>query len=674
MLILGLSGGQQLAQEPPAVPFTWLHDASAVLVEDGHVVAAIEEERLNRIKHTNRAAVSAARFCLDARGISGRDLDHVAFYWDDGTLDRQARTMFLRNPQQASLRTTRQGLRDLCARHLGIDLPDERVHFVRHHLAHAVSAHALSGFDRSLIVTLDAQGDYEAGTVSIGGPGGAIDTLASIAIEDSLGYLYQEVIPFLGYQVFDEYKVMGLAPYGDPRRYRQAFQALYTLLPDGRWKLHRQEVRSLYGVLTPRRKGEAFTQVHKDFAAGMQAMLEEIVFHLLRHQRRATGERALCLAGGVAHNCTLNGRIAASGLFDRVFVQPAAHDAGAALGAALQVYLTHNGSGPKIRPLEHVYWGTPIGPDREIRHALERWHDFVSFDRADDICVRAAELIANGHVIGWAQGRSEFGPRALGNRSILADPRPADNKTRINAMVKKREAYRPFAPSVLVEEAERYFVLPASVADLPFMIVVVDVREDKRALLGAITHVDGSARVQTVSRATNEPYWRLIKAFHDLTGVPMVLNTSFNNHVEPIVDGIDDAIVCFLTTGLDYLAIGDWLVSKRDVPLATYQRLVVSLPAHYRLVHTKALGVDGTWSRLYRLESTHRVEHAIDVSRSMYELLSAADDCRTVSEIWAEICADLASPREDLCRLLQELADLWSSRAVILAPPPLRAA
>jgi carbamoyltransferase len=675
VLILGLSGGQCLTQDVTAVPFTWLHDAAAVLIEDGRIVAGIEEERLNRVKHTNRAPLSASRFCLETRGISGRDLDHVAVYWDDSTLDGHARMAFLRHPDQPVLRSTRDGLRELCATHLDIDLPSERVHFVRHHLAHAVSAFALSGFERSLVVTLDAQGDHEAGLIAVGREGHAIAPRAAIAIADSLGYLYQEAIMFLGYQVFDEYKVMGLAPYGDPARYHDAFNRLYTLLPDGGWRLHRSELRSLYSVLTPRRKSEAFTQAHKDFAAGLQATLETIVFHLLRHLRTASGERHLCLAGGVAHNCTLNGKIHASGLFDQVFVQPAAHDAGAALGAALQVYLANGNATPAspsahgtaaagIPRLEHLYWGRDIGSDRRIEQTLDDWHDFLEFEPADDICARAAALMASGHVIGWAQGRSEFGPRALGNRSIVADPRPAENKTRINAMVKKREAYRPFAPSVLVEDAADYFVLPKGVTELPHMIVVVDVREDKRALLGAVTHVDGSARVQTVSRNTNEKYWRLIDAFKQITGVPVVLNTSFNNHVEPIVDSVEDAVVCFLTTDLHHLAIGNWLVRKRDVPLVAHERLIVSLPPYVRLTKTKALDADRQWQRRHRLEHSHQARYTVEVSRPMYDLLDAADGCLTVREI----CAGLALRREEICHLLAELRDLWSLRAVVLQP------
>jgi carbamoyltransferase len=676
VLILGISGGQYLPQEVSSVVPTWQHDAAAVLIEDGRVVAGIEEERLNRIKHTNRAPLYASRFCLRERGITGRDLDAVAFYWDHAALVATSKMRFLLNPQQPVLRDPRTALRDFLALHLDIDLPPERVHFVPHHMAHAVSALAMSGFDRSLIVTLDGQGERDSGLVAVGTAAGGIRPIVSFPIRDSLGYLYQELIMFLGYKLFDEYKVMGLAPYGDPARYREAFKTLYSLRADGRWRLHRDRLTTLYEVITPRRKGAEFTQAHKDFAAGVQETLEAIVLHMLTHQQARTRERHLCLAGGVAHNCTMNGRIVASGLFDQVFVQPAAHDAGAALGAALHVYLdeTRRSDTPQRRRrrrpaapvarLEHLYWGTDIGSDAHIRRTLESWGELLAFEQVDDICTRAATLLANGRVLGWAQGRSEFGPRALGNRSIIADPRPAANKALINAMVKKREGYRPFAPSVLVDDAAEYFVMPAGVTELPFMIVVVDVREDKRELLGAVTHIDGSARVQTVSQDSNERYWRLIRAFKELTGVPVVLNTSFNNHVEPIVDSAEDAIVCFLTTSLHYLAIGNWLVRKKRTGLSALQDLVPSLPAHYRLSHTRSLGMDWKSRRSAQLLSSYDVNLRHEISEPLHDVLLAADGRKTVREI----CSSLSTRTRPTASLLGELSRVWSARAITLRP------
>ena len=334
----------------------------------------------------------------------------------------------------------------------------------------------------------------------------------------------------------------------------------------GEYRLHGDGLRALEHHLRPRRQHEPFAQIDRDAAASLQETLETIVLHVLAHHRAATGLRHLCLAGGVAHNCSMNGQILRSGLFGRVFVQPVAHDAGAALGAAQHAAFRHGQSGRTREPLTHVYLGPDLPPPTGIEAVLSRWRHFLDFTREDDICRRAATLIAEGRVIGWVQGRSEFGPRALGNRSILADPRPARNKDRINAMVKKREGYRPFAPSVLRENAHLYFEIRED-EEFPFMIFVVGVRPEMRELLGAVTHVDGTARIHTVTRGTNDRYWRLIDSFRDLTGVPILLNTSFNNNAEPIVDSATDAIVTYLTTGLDDLVIGDYLVRKKPVPL-----------------------------------------------------------------------------------------------------------
>jgi carbamoyltransferase len=672
MLILGLCGGSSLPHEATSLAATWQHDAAAVLVEDGVVVAAAEEERLNRIKHTNSAPVRAARFCLDQHGATAADLDAIAFSWDDGMLDHVAQMSFLRDATKPELRSTRSSLRDVLARHAGLTVPAERFHFVRHHMAHAVSAFAHSGFERSLVVTLDGQGDCEAGLIAVATRGRGIEPVRSVGIKDSLGYLYQDAIMFLGYRMFDEYKVMGLAPYGDPCRYRDTLKTLYTLLPDGGWQLHRERLCSLYGLFTPRRRGEEFTQVHKDFAAGVQAMLEEIAFHMLQFYRRQTNEPDLCLAGGVAHNCTLNGRILASGLFDRVFVQPAAHDPGAAIGAALHVYLERQRHGattvtasagpPPVPPLRHVFWGPPVGDDHQIQEQLEPWREFVSFERVGDICGRAAALMAEGNVIGWVQGRSEFGPRALGNRSIVADPRPAANKSRINAMIKKREGYRPFAPSVLVEAARDYFQLPAGDDDLSYMVFVVPVREEQRTRLGAITHVDGSARVQTVSRETNERYWSLIAAFRTITGVPMLLNTSFNNDVEPIVDSVTDAVVCYLTTDLNYLAVGNWLVRKRPPAASAWQQLKPSLPAHVRLTQTTAVLDRNRLHHTYELASTTG-SRPLPIARATYEVLKAAD-----GRPLQAICSGFGYGAADVAHVAGELQELWARRAITLTP------
>lgn len=663
MLVLGITGGWDAVHERQFQTHNAMrHDAAAVLVEDGRVVAAIEEERLNRIKHTNKAPLSATRFCLAAAGASLGDVDVIAVHGAEDYMNNQFSQYYLSDPRQPAFVDARTLHRRLFEREFGAGVDDRKFAFVNHHLAHAVTAYAPSGFDRALVLTVDAFGDGLSGML-LSGEGAALKRLAALPESKSLGRLYLGVVRFLGYDLFDEYKVMGLAPYGDAARYRHLFKDFYTLLPEGDYALNMSNLHALLGLVPVRRSKDEFGQEHKDVAAALQEALEDIIFHVLRHHQQKTRHTRLCLAGGVAHNCSMNGKILASGLFDEVFVQPASHDAGGALGAALYLSQQH---APQRRPepVEHVYWGTDLGGDEEVGAALARWSDFVDFRRAGDVAAEAADLLAAGRVIGWAQGRSEFGPRALGNRSILADPRPAENKDIINAMVKKREAYRPFAPSVLEEYASDYFEVPSRTARLPFMVFVVKVRQDKQRLLGAVTHVDGTARAHTVSRGANEKYWELIDAFRQRTGVPVLLNTSFNNHAEPIVDSVEDAVVCFLTTKLDHLVAGNYVVSKREVSADDYLNLVPSLAAFAQLRRTKKFVSAGVTGEVFEVGNSYTDKYAAPVSPAAFDILSGADGRRTLAELMA------ATGTESAESLVGELLELWSRRVIRLDPRP----
>jgi len=508
------------------------------------------------------------------------------------------------------------------------------------------------------------------------GAGRRITKLREFAISQSLGQIYLELIQIVGYYRFDEYKVMGLAPYGDPKRFAPLFEKCYRLLPNGDYGIEPLITWMAYldsaGLLKDaRRKGDPFTQIHKDFAAALQDMIEKIVLHVLKHYREQTQHRTLCLAGGVAHNCTMNGKVLYSGLFDQVFVQPAAHDAGGALGAALCALYEHDRNAT-AKKLTHVYFGTDVGTDTEQRELLDGWSEFVQYEEEKNIAGRTAQLLAEGAVIGWIQGRSEFGPRALGNRSILADPRPAENELRINQMIKKREEYRPFAPSVLEEKVSEYFHVPAAQTQLPFMIFVLSVREHVQDLLGAITHVDGTARVQTVSRETNPLYWQLIYEFEKLTGVPILLNTSFNNNAEPIVDSLEDAIVCFLTTGINYLVVGNLVVTKAPAEKVRQglRSLAPEFPVMRKLVQRR-LG----WNRqeaVFEIESTkskHFGTPIVGISREMYEALQDADGQTGFGSLMER--AGIKKQEEE--RLLDELIDLWSQRIIRLRAVRMRA-
>jgi carbamoyltransferase len=396
----------------------------------------------------------------------------------------------------------------------------------------------------------------------------------------------------------------------------------------------------------------------------LQEALEEIVFHILTHFQKQTGHKKLCLAGGVAHNCTLNGKILYSGLFEDVFVQPAAHDAGCALGAALVAYHKER---PAARPwpLEHVYLGSSLSDDDTALSTLSRWRDFLEFEKVDNVAQRTADLLAEGSIVGWVQGRSEFGPRALGNRSILADPRPPENKDIINEMVKKREGFRPFAPSVLDEHLTEYFDVPETKKQLPFMIFVVKVRKDMQKLLGAVTHVDGTARVQSVSRETNSRFWDLINEFGNRTGVYVLLNTSFNNNVEPIVDSESDAIVCFLTTKIHCLVLGNYMVKKKDIDYSSYLPLIPSLALYARMYHTRRFVSADSQDDIYEIGNTFNDEYRVSVSSEIFHLLTMADGKRPLGELLdaQAVCGQQTKS------IVEQVIQLWSKRLVLLSPP-----
>jgi len=663
MWVLGFTGGlDQVHEDTHALPYDFIHDAAVVLLRDGEVVAAIEEERLNRIKHTNKRPHQALRFCLETARIGPEQLDAVVFYATEPYVKRVLETLHLADLSQAELPTPRGMVQRLFRDELGYELDATKIQFCDHHTGHAVSAYALSGFDEALVVTLDGQGEGISGVV-YDGRGRAMTPMHSFTEQHSLGYLYRDVIRFLGYEMFDEYKVMGMAPYGDPARYRALFSTFYELLPEGDYRLHLDRVRSLFQILPPRRKGTPFTETHQHLAAALQDATEQIGLHVLTHFQRKTGHLNLCLAGGVAHNCSLNGRVLYESKFERLFVQPAAHDAGCAWGAALAVQL-QLAPDTVFKPLRHVFFGPDIGADAEIEPTLRAWADFVTIERCEDAVGRAADLLADGKAIGWVQGRSEFGPRALGHRSILADPRPAENKDIINRMVKKREAYRPFAPSVLAEHVDDYFVTTPTQKTFPTMSVILKVKPEKRDELGAVTHVDGTARVQTVERDGNARYWDLIKAFGDRTGVPMLLNTSFNNHAEPIVDSVEDAVVGFLTTDLNALVVGDWLVLK--MPLTSdeaWLNAVVTLPVTVKLEAERSGGAaTPTWR--YGLSFNYHHGKRAKLSVAAYRLLGGVDGRRTVTDLAA--VAGLMV--EAVAAVLPEIRELWANRMLELKP------
>lgn len=664
MLIIGFSGGFDPVHPASSrttdyrivhTPY-WYHDAAAVLIADGRIVAAVEQERLDRIKHSNRFPGEAIERCLSLHGAHFRDVDQFVYYSREARTDRIVGRFMLQNPDVKPHWTARAVLREAFYRHCGIDFPTEKLSFVEHHVAHAYSAYLLAGRGEALVVTLDGQGDELAGTV-FEGRNGQLHRLLDIPETNSLGNLYTNSIGFLGYSLFDEYKVMGLAPYGNPARYRSLFNELYTLHEEGKFTIHWERLPLLATIGFPRRSGEQFTQEHKDLAAALQETLEQIVFHFLSYYRRAANLTRLCFSGGVAHNCTLTGKLMRSGIFDEVLVQPASHDAGCALGAAL-VYQHSARPDELIEPLTHVFLGTSLGTDEVIASELAAWGALLDVQRMNDTPRQVAGLLTEGAVIGWVQGRSEYGPRALGNRSILADPRPATNRDRVNEIIKKREAYRPFAPAVVAERAHEFFALPEGFQS-PFMLFSVPVLASMRAHLGAITHVDGTARLQTVARTDNVRFHALLSAFGSITGFPILLNTSFNNDVEPIVDSLDEAVSCFLTTGLTHLVVGDWLVRRNSDDFAALLTLVPELPAHMSL-RCDRRSLLGEGRKIFHSIHNHVNGRSIEISEPLYDLLMRVDGECTLHE--------LQVGRADAIELLGEVVTLWDRRVLRLRP------
>jgi carbamoyltransferase len=569
----------------------YYHDSAAALLCDGEIVAAAQEERFTRTRHDPAFPSRAAAYCLQAGGVSLRDVDLVAFY-DKPLLkfERLIETYLAFAP--AGLRSfaaampgwTREKLflRSLLRRALAT-LPGERpprpprILFPEHHRSHAASAFFPSPFSRAAILCIDGVGEW-ATTSAWQGDGNALTPLWEIHFPHSLGLLYSAFTQYLGFRVNSgEYKVMGLAPLGEPRFVDRILGTLLDLKEDGTFRLDMRYFGYATGLAMtnrafhrlfggpPRRPEAAPTRRDMDLARSIQAVTEEVVLRLARTLRRETGERRLCLAGGVALNCVANGRVLRESGFEELWVQPAAGDAGGALGAALAAWHEYLGRGRSPQPGDSMQ-GALLGPawdDPAIDETLSRAGAVFHAPGEEALLRRTAELLAAGDVVGWFQGRMEYGPRALGSRSILADPRDPGMQSRMNLRIKRRESFRPFAPAVSAERAREAFDLDR---ESPYMALVAPVRLGRGTPLPAVTHVDGSARVQTVTADRNPRFHRLLSAFERLTGCAVLVNTSFNVRGEPIVCSPEDAYRCFMTTELDHLVLGGRLLHKTEQP------------------------------------------------------------------------------------------------------------
>jgi carbamoyltransferase len=557
-------------------------DASAALLRGGQLVAALEEERLNRIKHWAGLPVLAAKACL-----RGAQPDHIA-------ISRNPKTHLADKLARVALRPHRWlGLTSRAANsariaQVGRELAVEgiqpqqasQIHFVEHHRAHLASAFFASPFEEAAVISIDGFGDFSSVMWGVG-RSNEIEVRGSVSFPHSLGIFYTAFTQFLGFPKYgDEYKMMGLSAYGDPGFAEQVRRVVRTEKDQCRLDLdyfthHTKGVEMTWyggepalGAIFSERMSREFgeprvprseiQQRDKDLAASVQLVLEENYFALLNFVQKQTGMKAVCLAGGVALNCVANGMIFNRSDFRDVYVQPAAHDAGTSIGAAL--YVQHQELKlPRSFEMRHVYYGSEYSDDEilsELENAGCKYHKLTE----DDLIIRTTKAITDGKIVGWFQGRMEFGPRALGNRSILADPRRTDMKTILNSRIKYREPFRPFCPSILAEKVGQYFETDYP---SPFMVMAYRIKPERRERIPAVTHGDGTGRLQTVERDVNELYWKLIRRFEEETGVPVLLNTSFNEN-EPIVQTPAQAIDCFLRTQMDVLSIGGFLLRKEE--------------------------------------------------------------------------------------------------------------
>lgn len=581
------------------------HDSAACLIRNGEIIAAAQEERFTRIKHDQNFPINAVKSCLTQAGITIKEIQLIAFY-DKPFLkfERLLETYLQFAPKGlksflASMPVwikEKLWIRDIIAKKLEFE---GSILFPEHHESHAASAFFPSPFDSAAILTMDGVGEWTTTSFGIGVQN-KTKIFSEIKFPHSLGLLYSAFTYYTGFKVNSgEYKIMGLAPYGEPKYVDKILNELIDVKEDGSFKMDmkyfdycagltmtNEKFNSLFGG-KPRKPETKLTQKEMDLARSIQGVTEMIVLKMARHVREETNEKYLCLAGGVALNCVANGKILKEKIFDKIWIQPASGDAGGAIGAALAVWYEYLGNKrlpDKNDSMKGSYLGVEFSED-EIKNFL--LYNNIPFEelKNDFLFDRTAKLLADGSVIGWFQGKMEFGPRALGNRSILADARNPEMQAKLNLKIKFREGFRPFAPSILTERVNDYFELNEP---SPYMLLVADViesrrkkdDEDRSELWGidklnlprsdvpAITHIDYSARIQTVRKETNETYYNLLKKFEELTGCPLIINTSFNVRGEPIVCTPEDAYRCFMRTNIDYLALGNFLLDKKNQPEA----------------------------------------------------------------------------------------------------------
>ena len=565
-------------------------DSSAAIFKDGKMIAATEEERFRRIKHWAGFPSMAVEFCLREAGITLAQLDHIAI-GRDPYAKLGKKLLFLAKSPRGGWKAVKDRLNnakkvssleeEFAAMDGSVDPAalKRKIRQVEHHRSHLASAFFASPFKEAALLSIDGSGDFTTTMIGIG-KGNKIEVLDSVDFPHSVGLFYTAFTQLLGFPHYgDEYKVMGLAPYGKPEHVEKLRDVL-VFKPDGLFELNLKYFRSARsGIISygedhipvvaplfsaymsekfgaPRQKEEPLTQYHKDLAASVQRITEELIFHILGHLHKRTGLNNICVAGGVAQNSVANGKLTRNTPFKNVYIPSAGHDAGISMGAALYVY-NHLLDQPRAEPVWSAYTGSRFS-NEEIEKYLQSRNITYKRYPEEELYEKVADRLIDAGVIGWFNGRAEFGPRALGARSILADPRRMDAKELLNSKIKRRESFRPFAPSILTEYVAEYFEVTDTV---PFMEKVFPIRQDKQALIPAVTHADGTGRLQSVDKTVSPRYYQLIEAFRKKTGIPILLNTSFNEN-EPIVNSPEQALECFLRTNMDMLVLENCVITR----------------------------------------------------------------------------------------------------------------
>lgn len=563
-------------------------DSSACIFQDDVLIAAIEEERIRRIKHWAGFPSESIKFCLNECGISIEDVDYITISRDPSANIYNKITHSLKNlvnfkALKDRLKNTKKVISIKSELANVFNINEEKIKAeiinVEHHRAHMASAFFASPFEESAILSIDGFGDFTSTMIGIG-KGTKIEVLDSVIYPHSVGVFYTAFTQYLGFDNYgDEYKVMGLAPYGNPTM-TDKIKDVLIFKDNGLFEInkkyfkhpkegvqmsweegnpHIEPIYSNYMVEVfgkPRAKNEDLTQYHKDLAASIQKVTEELIFHILNHLQKRTGVKNICIAGGVAQNSVANGKILDNTTFENIYIPPAGHDAGTAIGSALWLY-NHIQGNSRIKPMTHSYFGSQFGDDEVEEFCKSKGINYKKYSD-EKLYDTVVDCLINAGVIGWFQGRAEFGPRALGHRSIICDPTRDDAKELINAKIKRRELFRPFAPSILKECVSDYF---EKVDNVPFMEKVFPFKNDKKEKLKAVVHVDGSGRLQTVDKTIEPKYYALINAFYQQTGTPILLNTSFNEN-EPIVNTPAEAYACFSRTNMDMLVIGNIIIQR----------------------------------------------------------------------------------------------------------------